>query len=319
MNPYWNATFSSFLLKLIQRLYSMSGNIDGLASDEMQILSLVFLSISCALLGGFLYLRKMLMIATALSHTILVGVVSAFLLLNFFGLEKSLIYSDPSIVFLGAFISAMITMTLEWAFSSGLFLQKDVSIGLTFNALFALGIVLVSLYAKNAHIGVEIVSGNIDGIVSQDVKMLGVIALVNLLGFAFFYPTLKLSSFDSVLAKCLKIGSFSSNLFLTMMSAVTVISSFRAVGIVLVLAFLVVPYLCARKCTAQLHKIFLLSPLFGISAAILGAALSRHILSVYSIALSTGALVVLLLFLEYAALLSIEQVKKVQEKKAKFL
>ena len=70
-------------------------------------------------------------------------------------------------------------------------------------------------------------------------------------------------------------------------------------GVLLVLAFLVGPYLTARLFSNRLSTLLALTPALGILASIVGVALSRHFLSVYGLPLSTGGLVVCTIGLFY--------------------
>jgi manganese/zinc/iron transport system permease protein len=73
------------------------------------------------------------------------------------------------------------------------------------------------------------------------------------------------------------------------------VASFRAVGVVLILAFLIVPPVIARIFVNKLNAMIYLSIVIAMTASILSVALSRHILTVYQIPLSTSGLVVTIL------------------------
>ena len=79
-NPYYNQTFFGVFKTLGVRFFGLVSGQENLslASDELQLFILCSIAISCALVGAFLYLRKMTMLANALSHTILIGIVIAF-------------------------------------------------------------------------------------------------------------------------------------------------------------------------------------------------------------------------------------------------
>jgi manganese/zinc/iron transport system permease protein len=76
--------------------------------------------------------------------------------------------------------------------------------------------------------------------------------------------------------------------------------AFKAVGVLMVLAFFVLPYLIARLLTHSLPFLITLAAMVGASAAIIGVALSRHILTWYGVGLSTGGIVVVVLGGMYA-------------------
>ena len=81
LNPYSGKSFFGFFLEFFSRLYQfLTGNISvtDIASDEIQIIVLGGVAISAALVGCFLILRKMTMLANSLSHTILLGIVLAY-------------------------------------------------------------------------------------------------------------------------------------------------------------------------------------------------------------------------------------------------
>ena len=83
INPYRGNDFWQFWVTLFQRLWAfVSGQISAqdLAADEVQMLVLVGVAISASLVGALLILRRMAMLANSLSHTILLGIVIAYLL-----------------------------------------------------------------------------------------------------------------------------------------------------------------------------------------------------------------------------------------------
>jgi manganese/zinc/iron transport system permease protein len=83
------------------------------------------------------------------------------------------------------------------------------------------------------------------------------------------------------------------------LTALTLIAAFRAVGVLLVLSFLVGPTLIARQWTHRLRSLLLVGIGIGCITAVFGVALSRHFLSVYHMPLSTGGLVVTLISVLY--------------------
>lgn len=248
------------------------------------------IAMACGLLGPFLVLKRMTMFANSLSHTILLGIAIAFLITGRASFELF-----P--LLLGAFFAALLS-----AFFTGLFLrwfrlQEDASIGLVFTSLFALGIVVVTLYMKNVHLGLETVMGNVDILQIGDLKSALYLAGLNLVVITVFYGPLKLNSFDPNLAKVLKIPSL--RFILLFLTATTCISAFRAVGVLIVLAFLVGPFLTARLFSHKLKTLLFLTPLIGVVASIFGVATSRFCLSVFDLPLSTGGIVATLIGLIY--------------------
>ncbi len=300
MNPYSGNTFTGFFLTFVTRLFQ--GFPLGLQSDELQFFVLATIALSSALVGVFLVWRQMSMLANALSHTILAGIVAAWLVFyvwSGFGADPERAYEfvlPDMLLLVAAIVMALITTFLTQA---GVFLfsiAEDASTGVVFTFLFALGIAMVSAFTKNAHIGAELLMGNIDLVQERDLMLSGAILLFNALVMLLFFRQFVVTSLDPVFAHILGIPVRFSGYFLMAQVAVTAVAAFRAVGVILFLAFLVAPALAAGMWFRQHKKIVGISCFVGVFASIVGVALSRHLLTVYGVGCSTGALVVALLF-----------------------
>jgi len=297
MNPYWGAGFFEFFAIFFSRIGQfMLGQFSALSADEVQVGVLSCVAISCGVVGPFLVLKKMAMFANSLSHTILLGIVSSYLLASFLWGGGMF---DLSTLLMGAAVAAFLTAIFTEGFVRFLRLQEEASVGLVFTSLFALGIVLVTLYTRNVHLGVEAVMGNVDALCFSDFRVAAWLAAFNALLIALFYRPFQIVSFDSNFAKTLGISCGFFHSLLLFLAATVCIGAFRSVGVLLVLAFLVGPYLTARLFSSRLSRLLLLSPLLGILASLIGVALSRHLLSVYDLPLSTGGIVVMVIGLFY--------------------
>ena len=156
-NPYEGNNFFSFFATVVERLVRF---IQGgpayfsLVSDEVQILALLVIAISAACVGTLLVLQKMTMLANALSHTTLLGIVLVYV---FLGIGVG----HPGMLVAAFGMSVITNFLTEWMHSNGK-ISADASIALVFTVLFALGIVAATLLAKDAHIGIEAVTGPVD-------------------------------------------------------------------------------------------------------------------------------------------------------------
>ncbi len=271
LNPYTHQTFFPFLFVFFKRMsLFVSGNLpfSELASDEIQIFVLSALSFSGAIIGTFLVLRKMTMLANALSHTILLGIVAAFLITRGFSSIDPFSPLPLGILFVASFISAGLTTFFTDFLHRHLRLQEDASIGLVFTSFFALGILLISLLTRNLHLGTELVMGNVDALVVQDLFLVTAVCAINCILLLLLYRGLKITTFDAGLARIL---GFSSHLFsylLMFLTSLTAIVGFRAVGVLLVLAFFVFPYLIARLLTHRLKVLIFLAILIGLAVSV---------------------------------------------------
>jgi manganese/zinc/iron transport system permease protein len=296
-NPYSDETFFGFFAQLVIRFWAfLTGNLPmgEFVSDEIQIIVLVGVAVSSAVLGCFLILRRMAMLANSLSHTILLGIVIAYV--TTVGTVHEITgQHDPiniTAMLWASLLMGLITTFLTEFLNKTIGLQEDASIGIVFSSLFALGIILVTILTRSAHIGTEVVMGNVDALQFADCKLVYIVLAINIVTILLFYKEFKITTFDQGLSRTLGISPGLYNYLLMTLVSATSIAAFRAVGVLMVLSFITGPALAARLLTHQLKTMILLAAGFGILASVAGVALSRHLLTMYDMPLSTGGLVV---------------------------
>ena len=292
-NPYSDQDFFGFFAVFFSRLFAfVTGKLpfEALVADEIQVSVLSCVALAAALVGTFLVLRRMAMLANALSHTILLGIVVAYLLgstLTIPILMTAALATGIATTFLTEFLNRVIK------------LQEDASIGLIFSVLFALGILLLSFFSRNVHIGTELVMGNVDALQRNDIKIVGTVLGINAVLFLVLYYGFKITTFDPNLARTFGFSPLFFNYLLMVQTSATAVGAFRAVGVLMVLAFLVLPPLTARLLTHRLPRLIGLAGVIGVLASLIGVALSRHILTCCGKGLSTGGIAVIVLGLIY--------------------
>lgn len=291
-NPYSDQNFFNFFVTLLSRIGSLLKG-ETFATDEIQLLVLSGVAISSALLGVFLVFRKMTMLANALSHTILLGIVAAFLWTRAQHFEHSFdgIVNETVMLF-AAFCMGILTTFLTELLSKGLGLQEDASTGVVFTSLFALGVIAVTLLTRDAHIGLEAVMGNVDALQASDLRMVYIALGLNTAALILFYKEFAITTFDPALSKSFGISNGFYNYLLMVLVSMTSITAFRAVGVLMVLAFFTGPPLTARLLAKNLHQALILAAAYGVAAVFIGVALSRHVLTAYGVSLSTGGVCV---------------------------
>jgi manganese/zinc/iron transport system permease protein len=275
---------------------------DQLASDEIQVLVLLGVALSSALVGSFLVLRRMTMLANSLSHTILLGIVLAYFLSSFSSVHEggdSEHVAPMEIMLFAALLTGIITAFLTEFLTKTGKLQEDASTGLVFTSLFALGVILVTVLTRSAHIGTEAIMGNADALHSSDIFWVFAIVLFNCLLFILFFKEFKLTTFDPALAAAMGFSPIFFNYLLMAQVSATTITSFRAVGVLLVLAFMTGPAMAARLLTHRLKPMLFWAMGLGGLCALVGVAFTRHLLTIYGLALSTSGVVVCSILLVY--------------------
>ncbi|MDI2586376.1 metal ABC transporter permease [Psychrobacillus sp. NEAU-3TGS] len=233
--------------------------------------------ITCGLTGVFLILRKTAMIADAISHTVLFGIVVAFMV------TQSL---SGFWMLIGAAIAGLLTTFLVQLLQSG-GLQEDAAIGVVFTSLFALGVLFITLFAGNVHLDVEHVlmgeiafvpwdSWEILGVsMPKAVWMLLIVLLFNILFLVIFYKEMKLSTFDSVFALSIGLPIVAMHYSYMTLVSLTTVAAFDSVGAVLVVAMLIGPAATAYLMSKSVVGMIVWSMAFGVMAAITGYYLAK--------------------------------------------
>ena len=245
---------------------------------EIQLIA-VAAAAACALSGTFLVLRRMAMIADAVSHAVLPGIVIAFLLGGGLG--------SPLLAF-GAALSGVATVALVEALQRTKLVKEDTAIGLVFPALFAFGVVLVSRYADHVHLDVDavllgelafapfermIIAGRDVG--PRALWIAGGALVLNVTAVSVFFKELKLVTFDPALAAALGFSPLLLHYGLMTLVSATAVASFDAVGLVRVVALMVGPAAAAWLLTDRLAVLLPLAASLGATSAVAGYWLAR--------------------------------------------
>jgi manganese/zinc/iron transport system permease protein len=113
------------------------------------------IAISGALLGTFLLLRGMSLTSDAISHTVLLGIVVAFLVMM--GLRgEAPDLSSPWLI-IGATAAGVATVILTEALHRSGLVKQDAALGLAFPLLFALAVILIARQVDNVHLDTDAV------------------------------------------------------------------------------------------------------------------------------------------------------------------
>ncbi|MGY6534197.1 MAG: metal ABC transporter permease [Pararhodobacter sp.] len=243
----------------------------------MILLTGVLVGASAALLGSFLVLRGNAMLTDAISHSIVFGIVVVWLMTSQI--------SGPVQV-LGAAVTGVLTVVLTELLARSRLVRMDAAIGLVFPALFAAGVILISVHARDVHIDVHsVLLGEIGFVwlhtvplwghpVPVAVATLSVVLVVNLGFVLVFWKELKLASFDPGLAAALGFLPGALHYALLGLTSVTAVAAFDAVGAILFIAFVIVPPATAYLLTRRLWLMVVLAVALSVAASLAGYALA---------------------------------------------
>ena len=233
---------------------------------EIQLLAVVT-AVACALPGVFLVLRRTAMMSDAISHTVLLGIV-----IGFFIVED---LTSPWLI-LGAAAVGVLTVSLVALLQRTRLVKEDAAIGLVFPALFSIAVILISRFAGDVHLDTdavlvgEIAFAPFDRLVAsgrdlgpRGFYVMGGILLLNLAFILAFYKELKISTFDAALAATLGFIPAVLHYALMALVSVTVVGAFDIVGSILVVALIIAPPAAAYLLTDRLPRMLGLSALIG--------------------------------------------------------
>lgn len=237
--------------------------------DFWIILTGALVAVSCGLLGCFLILRRMSMIGDAISHSVLPGIVIAFL---WSGSRDTI----PMILGAGA-TGLLATFFIEYLHRQAK-LQTDASIGIVFTFFFAIGIILIAMFAGMVDIDQDcVLYGELayvpinlwifpDGtnLGPRPVYILSTVLLLVALFIYFGYKELKLTSFDPAFATAIGISTTLWHYLLMGAVSFTTVSSFESVGAILVITFLIGPPAIAYLLTEDLKKMLWITVGLGV-------------------------------------------------------
>jgi manganese/zinc/iron transport system permease protein len=257
--------------------------------DVVIVLVGALAGVASALLGTFLVLRKSSLLADAISHSILLGIILVYLITQ----------NEHSPLFvLGAAIVGVLTVVLTELLSNSKRVKHDAAIGLVYPFLFAIAVLLINVFARNVHIDTDAVLLGEIGFSWIETTMLGkleipttlismlVVMLINLCFVIAFYKELKLSTFDPGLAAAL---GFSPSLIyyaLLSLTSITAVTAFDSVGAVLLVAFIIVPPSAAYLLTDKLWRMLVYGAIIAVVSSLLGYILA------YTLDVSIGGMMV---------------------------
>ena len=183
-----------------------------------------------------------------------------------------------------ALVAGAITTVLIEVIHKKSRVKQDAAIGIAFTSLFAVGVILISLFASKVDLDQEcVLYGEIafiplEGMVElagltlgpPSVVRMAAVTLVVVLLVGLFYKELLVSSFDPALSFSLGINSTFVHYALMAMLSVVVVSAFEAVGAILVIAMLILPGATATLLSNRFPVMLGLTVLHAALSSVLG-------------------------------------------------
>ncbi|MCS7085256.1 MAG: metal ABC transporter permease [Bacteroidia bacterium] len=250
-----------------------------MSADDLWIVAIGGITAAtCAWVGAFLMLRRMTALGDAVAHSILPGVVAAFLLIG----QRS-----ETTMYLGAMLTGTAaTAVMEFLRSRG-GMKPDAAIGVVFTGFFAVGIMLLTAFADNVDLDLECVLYGEIVYAPLDVWTIGgtsygpkafwrsLASMLFVVGVLILtYKELMVVSFDGDYAQSVGLSPTSWRYVLAALTAIAVVTALESVGVVLATAFLTALPAAAYLLTGRLNRLLALATLFGLASSGAGYAIA---------------------------------------------
>ena len=223
----------------------------------------VLVGIMCPIVGAYVVTRGLGFMGDALAHSVLPGMVAAFLL----GVSP----------FLGAVPMAIAVALLVGYLVRRARISEDTTIGILFAGLFALGLVMLTA-SRGLPINLEdILLGQVLGVSQGEVWTTLVLAVVVLAVMAALHKELVFATFDPTGASVIGLPTERLDYILLALLAVVVVLALQAVGIILVISMLITPAATALLLVWRFPMVMAVGALLGVAAAIAGLYASYHL------------------------------------------
>ena len=239
----------------------------------------------CGLVGTYVVLRRMSYIGHGLSHAVFGGAAaSAVAGVNFF---------------VGAGLWGIVSALAIGRVARRRVIGSDAAIGVITTASFALGLALFGLYGQARQSTEALLFGSILGVDDGDVAVVvGVAVATGVVVFAA-YRSLLFATFDPEVADVSGLRVDRLDALLMVVLAVSILATTKVLGVVLVAATLVIPATTARMLTNSFARMLWLSTAIGAACGFGGMVASYHL------DVSSGAAVVLVGALAFAAVFAV--------------
>jgi zinc/manganese transport system permease protein len=216
-------------------------------------------AVSCGLIGPFVITRTMSFAVHGTSELAFTGAVAGLLIAN-----------NP---LAGALVGALIVATLIGLLGQRAS-ERDSTIGVILAAGLGLGVFLLGYYHGYASEALNILFGNIFGISSSQILLLGLIAIAVAAVLTLIWRPLLFASVDPDVARARGVRTGLLGIVFLFVLAVTVTEAAQIVGTLLVLSLAITPAAAAQRLSPNPFLVTVLSIAMAVIAADGGLLLS---------------------------------------------
>lgn len=273
--------------------------IDALMNFDFMRYSLisgVLIGLIAPLIGAFIVVRRLSLIADALSHVTLGGIS--------FGMFVVTVFPMPTFInpmwfgILFAIIGALLIENLRTSYSN----YQEIAIPIIMSAGIALSAIFISLADGFNQEIVGLLFGSISAVTKSDLTTIIIIVVIVLIFILSLYKEMFILSFDEEYSKVIGIPKWIQFLFIIIV-AMVISASMRVVGILLVSALITLPVAISMRITKGFKQLIILSVIIGELSVVGGLVLAFYM------NISPGGVIVVLLVLILAITMMYQKFK----------
>lgn len=264
----------------------------------------LIIGVIAPMLGLFIVVRRLALIADALSHVSLAGIAGS-------------LYLSQQVVFFAGLNPIYLGMTA--AVGGSLLIERlrrvyknfeELAIPIILSAGIGFGAIFISL-AKG--FGTDLVGylfGSVSAVSRQDLLVVGILAIAVFTFIYLFYKELFTLSFDADYSQASGIKGRWIQMFFMILTALVIGASMRIVGILLVSSLMTLPVAAAIQVAKGFKSAMLLSVMFGEISVVIGLVAAYHLDIAPGGTIVVTAIVILLVVLLAKRLMGISQSRK---------
>lgn len=222
----------------------------------------ILIGIIAPLLGTFIVVRRLSLIADALSHVTLAGIAFGLLIEKLFLIPISPLYSGMGFSVIGS----VLIEKLRSVYHN----YQEIAIPIILSGGVGLSVIFIAIADGFNTDLFNYLFGSVSAVSRNDFFMILTISIFVIVLVTLFYKELFTLSFDEEHATISGIHSRAIHLLFIVLTALVIAASIRIVGVLLVSALMTLPVASAMRIAKGFKRMLYLSILFGELAVILG-------------------------------------------------
>lgn len=250
----------------------------------------VLIAVCCALLGVVLVLKRYSMIGDGLSH-VGFGALSVAAVLNL----GAPIWLALPVVMISAFFLLRLTENSK--------INSDAAIAVISSSALAIGVFIASLNGTNINLQ-QYMFGSILAVEQSDIIVSIILAVVVIALYVLFYNKIFAITFDEGFAKATGMNTRLYNIFVSLLTAVTIVVGMKMLGTLLISAMIIFPALTSMRICKRFLSVILTSVGVSVFSVVSGLCLS------FQTDTPVGATIVIINLIIFLVFLLISIIKK---------